>query len=267
MTESTSQNWIEGWPDVQRRLLSRPRILLALDFDGIIAPVASRPEESRLPEDFRNLLSKLEASPRIVLALISGRSLVDLRTRVGLGNVIYAGNHGMEMEGAGFMSSDGLASSCRCDLVDALTFLSRCARRLRGVVIEDKGLSITIHWRLALEKEREALAELLEVITNNHPRLEIFPGDATWNIRGRASWDKCDAIGQMLDYLELASTDVLYLADGFTDERTFARLSAGLTFCVNSTALASARYLVPTRMEVMQLLFSLLCAVNKASLS
>ena len=155
------EHWIAAWPDVQRKLLGTSRILLALDFDGVAEASIPRSQEAILPEDLRHLLLKLQASPSIALALLSSRSLRDLRARANLGDVIYAGNHGMEVSGAGFACTDGLASSCRSDLVDVLSFLNRYARRFPGVVIEDKGLSISVHWRLAEETTKQKLEELL----------------------------------------------------------------------------------------------------------
>lgn len=113
-------------------------MLLALGFDGILSPTVARPTEATLPAETRELLAKLAASRRVAIAFLSGRSLRDIQARVGLPDAFYVGNHGMEIRGPGLASS-GLAVSCRSDLVDALAFLARCTKRLRGVFIEDKG--------------------------------------------------------------------------------------------------------------------------------
>jgi trehalose-phosphatase len=249
--------------------MSRPRMLLALDFDGVVAPLASYPMEGSLDRDFRNLLVKLLASPRLSLALISRRSLRDLEAKIGLRRVIYAGNHGMEIRGAGLISTDGLASSCRSDLVDVLAFLTRFTRRMPGVRIEDNGLSITAHWRVASAGDRRALEDLLSIVLHSHPRLQTFPGEMAWNIGGRASWEKSSAIHQMLEHLGLSCSDLVYLAEGSTDERTLERLSEGVAFRVvsaESGASVANGNVLASPMEVRQLLFCLLHALNNAPL-
>jgi len=250
--------------------MNRPRILLALDFDGVVAPLSPYPSAASLDADFRNLLGKLLSSPRLSLAFISGRSLADLETKVGLSDVICAGNHGMEIRGAGLVSSDGLASSCRSDLVDALAFLTRFTRRMPGVSIEDKGLSITAHWRLASPADQKALEDLLGVILQSHPRLQTFPGEMAWNIGGRAVWDKSNAIHQILDHLGLLRSDLVYLAESSTDEWTLQRLSEGITFRTVSPGggvSPSDANVLASPMGVMQFLFCMLHAVNSVSLA
>lgn len=255
-------HWIQDWPEIQAQIAARPRLLLALGFDGILSPTVSRPSEAKLPEDTYRLLSKLGASSRITLAFLSGRSLPDIQSRVRLPNAYYAGNHGMEVRGPGLNTSDGLAVSCRSDLVDALAFLARCTKRLRGVYIEDKGLTVTVHWRLANPGEGATLRELVEVIVQSHPRLKVFAGEACWELRARASWNKGDAIRQILTHLHLAAADTIYIGEEFTDEDAFARLSGGLTFYVGSTATTAARYRLPQPKDAAQLLFCVLCGLN-----
>jgi len=120
---------MQQWPEIRAEIAARPRWLLALGFDGIVSPTVLRPDAATVPEDTRVLLQKLAASPRIALAFLSGRALLDIQTRVGMSEAFYAGNHGMEVRGPDLTSSDGLAVSCRSDLVDALAFLARCSAK------------------------------------------------------------------------------------------------------------------------------------------
>jgi trehalose 6-phosphate phosphatase len=257
-----SPDWMRHWPDIQAHILKRPRLLLALGFDGILSPTVAQPNEAALPEDVHALLSKFAITSRTDLAFVSGRSLRDIQTRVGLANVYYVGNHGMEVRGPGIATSDGLAVSCRADLVDAVAFLTRCTKRLSGVVIEDKGLTVTAHWRLANPEDAAALRQLIEVIVSHHPRLRIFAGEACWELRARASWNKGDALRQILMHLGLTPADTIYIGEEFTDEDAFASLSDGLSFCVGGGAASAARYRLPDIAAARQLLFCVLCAVH-----
>lgn len=261
-TPSATPNWIERWPDIHAKINARPRLLLALGFDGILSPTVLRPDQAILPEKTHALLAALSATPRMTLAFLSGRSRQDVQARVALQAAYYAGNHGMEIRGPGLTSSDGLAVSCRSDLVDALAFLTRCTKRLKGVLIEDKGLTVSVHWRLADPGEGEILRNLMDVIVQNHPRLRVFAGEVSWELRARASWNKGDALEQVLTHLQLTPADTIYIGGEFTDEDAFARLSEGLTFCVGETASTAAQYRLAGPTDATRVLSQILGAVN-----
>lgn len=237
-----------------------------MGFDGILSPTTDRADQGALPEEIRCLLVKLHVSPRVVLTFLSGRSTQDLQERVGLPRAFYGGNHGMEVVGTGLRCWDGLASSCRGDLVDALAFLRRFAKKLPGVHIEDKGLSLTVHLRLANPADRASLKELMDHVDRSYLRLRVFQGDASWDIRGRASWNKGNAIHRVLDHLGLTVEDTLYIGNEPSDEGTFEQLSEGLTFCVGSSA-GTAHFCVPTEHELTQLLFSIFCVTSRMTLT
>ena len=84
-------------------------------------------------------------------------------------------------------------------------------------------MTVTVHWRQADAGEREALRELLEVIVRSHSRLKVFAGEACWELRARASWNKGDALRQILAHLHLTTADTIYLGEEFTakDFRTW----------------------------------------------
>ena len=86
---------------VRARLNLSDRVLVALDYDGTIAPIAETPEAARLPSETARVLREIAALDRFSLAVVSGRSLADLKRRLAL-DAIYVGNHGLEIEGGGF---------------------------------------------------------------------------------------------------------------------------------------------------------------------
>src|SRR5690349_10993071 len=197
-------DWDYFLPKLTARMENRHRLLMGLGFDGILAPTVSHPDKAVMADSIRALLNGLTESPRIKLAFLSGRSVRDLQNRIGLTEAFYVGNDGAEVRGPGFATSDGLAGSWRSDLVDAFAFLTKYSKRLKGILIEDKGLSITAHWRMADTNDRSALRELMQVIIRGHPRLHLFAGEECWGLRARASWNKCDALLQILARLRLS---------------------------------------------------------------
>jgi trehalose 6-phosphate phosphatase len=88
-----------AWSEVAEQLRSARHILLILDYDGTLTPIVERPELADLPQDARRVLEALAGKQRLKLAIISGRALADLKQKVAISNIIYAGNHGLEIEG------------------------------------------------------------------------------------------------------------------------------------------------------------------------
>src|SRR5688572_810093 len=87
---------VPKWREARIRVGS---MLVALDFDGTIAPIVPHPDDAALLPHAKPILEKLARRKDTAVALISGRSLGDLRERIGLAHVYYAGNHGLEIEG------------------------------------------------------------------------------------------------------------------------------------------------------------------------
>jgi len=91
----------EDWEIIQARIQRAQNIFLFLDYDGTLTPIASRPELALYSYKVKKLFKKLRDLPRVYLAIISGRSLEDLRRKVGVSGIIYVGNHGLEIENTG----------------------------------------------------------------------------------------------------------------------------------------------------------------------
>src|SRR5512136_1712995 len=87
------------WPEISERIKTADQILLLTDFDGTLSPIVGRPEEAVLPGDTRRVLETLAGHARVGVAVISGRALGDIKNRVGIQGITYAGNHGIEIEG------------------------------------------------------------------------------------------------------------------------------------------------------------------------
>lgn len=259
-------SWIAVWPEIQCCLSQRSKILVALDYDSVAEFSAPGGNEAGPSMDLDHLLRKLQASRRVALALLSSRSVRDLRSRAILENAIYAGNHGAEIEGWGLSRTDGLASSCRSDLVDVFSCLSRYARQLPGIIVEDHGLSLSADGKAARDLEKERTRALLGALIRRRPRLQVIERPGGWDVRVRASWDKGHAIRQMMDHLGIAPSSIVYLAGAETDAHTLSDLAAGHTFAIGGAHVSTAKYRLSTRMDVLHFLFCLLAFVSKSPL-
>ena len=116
-------------------------ILLMLDFDGTLSPIARTPAEAVLPRRAKAWLTRVAGMKRFKVAVVTGRSLRDIRRKIGIGKIVYAANHGMEIYGGGRMLlSKG--RRYRLPLRRLARSLGAALSAIPGVVLEEKGLSV-----------------------------------------------------------------------------------------------------------------------------
>jgi len=145
-----------AWPEIAPRLEAAGHILLLIDYDGTLLPIVERPELAILPQRTRGLLREVMGRRNFTVGIISGRALNDLKNRVGLEDLIYAGNHGLEIEGPGLRFVNPTAEEARPALQLLDQALSKEMGAIRGALVENKGLSLSVHYRLVEESLRTA---------------------------------------------------------------------------------------------------------------
>lgn len=185
-----------------------------------------------MPAETRALLRELARCPGIHLAIISGRALSDVKMHVGIEGAFYAGNHGLEMSGPGLNLHSPQAARVHGDLEKAVAFLVEKTAVLEGVLVEPKGATAAIHWRLASEESRRTLAGLMQAVVMNFPRLRLTTGKCVWELRPREGWNKGDALAHLANRAGVSTRDTIYLGDDVTDEDAFRAADGGLTFHV-----------------------------------
>jgi trehalose 6-phosphate synthase/phosphatase len=233
---------------------------LLLDFDGTLAPIVSSPDRARLSARTRKTLSVLASRPNTVVAVISGRSLEDIRHRVGLRELIYAGNHGLEIAWRDSLWTLPEAEAARADIAEVSRRLRVRLRRVAGVIVENKGLTASIHFRQTppprLEEVRVAVLEEAE----RAARVSVRRGKQVWELWPNVAWNKGSAAQTILKRAfgaEWASrVAVVYLGDDRTDEDAFMALpEPAVTVKVGSpSSLTAARYLARDVDDVAQFL-------------
>ena len=209
--------WAEGW----RRT---GRLVLLLDFDGTLAPIVDRPELAEMPARTRRALERLMAMPGVAVAVVSGRGLGDVRGRAALAGIAYAGNHGMEIEGAGLHRIHPEAATARPELERVAARIEADLEGIDGAFLEDKGLTLSIHYRLAPDRAEEVREIVLEAV-EGRDGLTVTEGKMVLEVRPRVEWDKGRAVLYLLDQMRPpADAPVLYLGDDRTDEDAFRAL-------------------------------------------
>jgi trehalose 6-phosphate phosphatase len=211
--------WAAGWKE-------RGRLVLLLDFDGTLAPIVERPELAAMPAATRAALDWLMAMPGVQVAVISGRGLADVRDRAVIPGIAYAGNHGMEIEGAGLRRMHPEAVTARPALEAAARRIEPELARIPGAFLEDKGMTLSIHFRQAPADRHDDVRAAVE--RGARDGLRVTSGKMVLEVRPRVEWDKGKAVLFLLDQMRPPSgAPVLYLGDDRTDEDAFRAL-AGL---------------------------------------
>jgi len=256
---------LDNWPRLRRIFSGPERILLCLDFDGTLAPIVRRPGSARLAASTGRLLAGISSDPRFAVAIVSGRSLREVRKRVGIPGIIYAGNHGLELQGPGLRYLIPRARALRPAFASLLADLRRALRPLPGVSLEGKGLSLSVHFRRMSGSNLARLNRLVAAALAQSGRRRIMRlsrGKKVLEFRPRLAWDK----GRIVCWLrrELrrkGDRDLLpvYVGDDRTDEDAFRALSGlGVTVRVGRPrASSAARYFLRHVGEVRRFLFNL----------
>ena len=187
--------------------------LLAFDFDGTLAPIVSRPEEAAMPAGVSLRLSRL--ARRLPVAIVTGRSVADVRERLGFEPHFVVGNHGAE----------GGDAEVEADMRSALDLLRRklndgaATLATAGVRVEDKGVSIALHYRLAPDVDA-ALATIDSLLTPLPAQLRRFEGKRVVNVMAATAPDKADAVRHLLR--RSGRPCAVFAGDDVNDEPVFA---------------------------------------------
>jgi trehalose 6-phosphate phosphatase len=181
------------------------RAAILLDVDGTLAPIVARPELAEVPEETRAEVARLAARYALV-ACISGRTSEEARQLVGVDGVVYVGTHGLELAPE--------AERWRAAL--------RSFAELGWPWLEDKGLTVALHWRAAPD-ETAARAELESVAERaQEAGLEARWGRKVLELRPPVEADKGTAVRALLDEHDLRRA--LYAGDDATDLDAFREL-------------------------------------------
>ncbi len=215
--------WLTDW------LAGGGGLLLMTDYDGTLTPIVSDPGDADLDPEVRAHLATLGQSPQVRIAIISGRDLADVRRRVALPDLVYAGCHGLEIEGPDFTFSHPEAEAQQEFVRSVGEALSRRAPAVEGMRVEPKRLAVAVHYRdVAADEMRRVEMELARAIQRPGSRLKVFHGTKVLEILPQVGWNKGHCALWLRDRMvrELATPAmVFYMGDDWTDELTFEALA------------------------------------------
>ncbi len=184
---------------------------LFLDFDGTLVDIAPRPDAVVVPGGLAELLARLAESLDGALAVVSGRPIAELDAFLAPTRLTAAGLHGLEIrvgDRVERMAAPSGLQAVRSDLI--------AAPEAAGLRIEDKGLSIALHYRHTPERA-DAVRGLAEGLARPHPDLSVLHGKMVVEIKPRAA-SKASALARLMAEPPFAGRCPVFVGDDVTDE-------------------------------------------------
>ena len=249
------------WQALVPRLQRNP-LLLFLDFDGTLASIVPHPDAARLPAGVRASLAALRRLPACRVTVVSGRALADIRPRIGLRRLTYAGNHGLEMAGPGVRFQHPELRRHRRPLAALLPALRRRLRGLPGVLVEDKGATLSVHYRRLAAAQLPAFRRAVDTVLRpqlDAGRVRLRHGKKVLELRPPVPWHKGAAVRWLLRNpfrgADGRGASIVYLGDDETDEDAFAALPpSALTIRVGRSRRSAAQYYLRDPAQVAEFL-------------
>jgi trehalose 6-phosphate phosphatase len=263
------EHLLSVWPKILDQTRNAKHILILSDFDGTLTPIVGKPEMAVLSGKTRELLRALAGQRHFTLGIISGRALVDLKDKVNLSNIIYAGNHGFEIEGPGISFINPIVDEIRPFFRIMRQVLTLTLQSIKGVFVEDKGITLSVHYRQAEEEDAKDVEKKIKQAVSGLVTQGIFKvthGKKVYEVRPAVNWDKGKAIRLLMKRFGKGGRQSgllpIYLGDDLTDEDGFniiEKYGKGITIHVGgSQNNSAARYYLNSPDEVVQFLNQLL---------
>ena len=218
------------------------KLFLMLDYDGTLTPIVENPQRTVLSAPRREILKCLARQPEIKLAIISGRKLSVVKKLVSISKIIYVGNHGFEIRAGGKRWIHPAAKKSIPLLKKIKTELKK-KLHYRGLLIEDKGLILSIHYRSLAESAMPAFKRDFKLVLKPwRPAIKITSGKKVFEVRPPLNWDKGKAVHWLIKNLKLQKYTPVYIGDDKTDEDAFKALKGrGLTYLVGGHSRTAAK--------------------------
>jgi trehalose 6-phosphate phosphatase len=237
------------------------KIALFLDFDGTLVPIQKDPEQCFLSKKLKNQLLTLSESQCCYLIILSGRSLSDIKKRVGIRGLYYGGNHGLDISGPNLRFTHPKALTSRLDIQHVTRQLKKELTNIEGAWFENKKFSVSLHFRSVKKENVILIKKVFQRVTNEFiegHRLNVIKGKKVVELTPNATWDKGKAVLWILKQLKRKCMP-LYIGDDQTDETAFKALHRrGITVRTGKSNKTAAKYYLKGHWEVPRLLMEIL---------
>jgi trehalose 6-phosphate phosphatase len=199
------------------------QLAVFLDYDGTLTAIVSEPKKALLSDSIRQTLRAL--AMQVPVAILSGRELEDVRKRVDIDGIVYAGSHGFDIAGPrGLRRQEATKFLPALDAAE--TELRQKLAGIAGALIERKRFSIATHYRNVNENDFSKLERAVSEVAARHRELRRMDGKKVYELLPNTDWDKGKAVLWLLENLGLEHGKVrpIYIGDDRTDEDAFRAL-------------------------------------------
>jgi trehalose 6-phosphate phosphatase len=240
------------------------RVFLVSDFDGTLCPIASSPELVCVLPRTRDVLERLAACPRVVLAILSGRRIEDVQTKAGISwDLIYGGNHGLELTGPDLNFLHPEAPIYRVALQRLCVDVTEAIAAWDGAWIENKHWTATVHMRSVPHEHWPSVRQAVQAAAGQDMSFALRDGHAAIELIPKIGWDKGSAVRYLQRELRLEDALTICLGDDETDETMFRTVPEAISIRVGtSSANTAAKYRLDDVDEVTCFLELLLSAMK-----
>ncbi|MBF0252803.1 MAG: trehalose-phosphatase [Candidatus Omnitrophica bacterium] len=197
-------------------------VFLFFDLDGTLTPIRKKPSYVKLSESMRVLLKKAAKVKGISLAIISGRDIKSAKKIVGINGIIYSGNHGMELEKNGKRKVLSNNRTFEKALAQIRKVLKKELKPYKGIIVEDKVLTLSVHYRMAEGKTVKQIRKTFDAAIAPYmssKNIAVFNGKKVWEIRPAKTHNKGTIVTMLVGKAQ--KTIPIYFGDDVTDEDAF----------------------------------------------
>jgi trehalose 6-phosphate phosphatase len=218
--------------------------VIFLDYDGTLTPIVKRPEDAILSDEMHDVLKA--CASKLHVAVVSGRDMVDLKNRVNIDEIIYAGSHGFRISGPKGLYMEHEKSASLLPHLDEIEkqLLQLFSGKYEGVQIERKRYAIAVHYRNARKEDISGVKKLVNELVEKTSEFKTGEGKMILEIKPKIDWHKGKAVHWILEKLDLTDRNKylpVYIGDDVTDEDAYESLADwGISIQVGPGAVPSA---------------------------
>lgn len=249
------QHLFYDWNTIKNKVKDN-NLFLFLDYDGTLTLLRKLPEQAILPIKTRKLLESISKLDNCKVAIVSGRSIFDLKQMVKIKNINYIGNHGIEIQQEGYNHKVKQPKEIRYALFETYRLIKEASLLMDGIIVENKKYSLSIHYRLASQGHIRKLNHIIGKIMKKQielGNLKFGFGKKVIDIKPIEGCNKgSSAIKLLANEKEFIP---ICIGDDVTDEDMFSALkSRGITIKVGRSGISQAEYFLDSISEVQDFL-------------
>jgi len=219
--EKVPINFFENLNEIKGRFTKKEPVIF-LDYDGTCTPIVATPDLAVLSDDMRDAIQKLSSKYKV--AIVSGRATNDVRLKVKIDGLFYAGSHGFEIHYPdGQIKINDEAAKIRPIIDKVYAIILDKVKHIEGHLVEHVKYTITAHYRNVADADVSKVEQAVDVALAQYPQLKKNSGKKVFELKPKLDWHKGKAVEWIYNIFLQENKDILpfYIGDDTTDEDAF----------------------------------------------